>query len=137
MAEALNVIMRWLHIASVVTLIGGMLFARFVMIAAARSLPRESSETLGENAAARFRPFVYAAIGALILSGIYNIVSSPGHTVRYYVALAIKLLLVAHVFAVAILVVQPKNPRRERMLTGTVISGLVIIAISAYLRRIF
>jgi hypothetical protein len=41
------------------------------------------------------------------------------------------------VFAVAILVVQPHRPRRVRMMAGTAISGLVIIAISAYLRRIF
>jgi hypothetical protein len=51
--------------------------------------------------------------------------------------LGIKLLLVLHVFAVSILIVQPKNPRRVRMLTGTMISGLVILAISAWLRRIF
>ena len=34
--------------------------------------------------------------------------------------LGIKLLLVLHVFAVAILIVQPKNPRRVRMMTGLV-----------------
>jgi hypothetical protein len=44
---------------------------------------------------------------------------------------------VLHVFAVALLITQPKNPKRARMMTGTLVSALVILAISAYLRRIF
>jgi hypothetical protein len=51
--------------------------------------------------------------------------------------LGIKLLLVMHVFAVAILISRPHNPRRARMMAGAAISGLAIIAISAYLRHIF
>jgi hypothetical protein len=57
--------------------------------------------------------------------------------VRYHIVLGIKLVLVAHVFAVALLIVQPKNPRRVRLMTGAFLSGLAIILISAYLRRIF
>ena len=49
----------------------------------------------------------------------------------------IKILLALHVFAVAFLITKPVNPRRSRMMTGTIISGLIILAISAYLRRIF
>ena len=55
----------------------------------------------------------------------------------YHMLLGIKLLLVLHVFAVAILIVQPQEPAPRAQMTGAVISGLVIIAISAYLRRIF
>ena len=39
----------------------------------------------------------------------------------------IKILLVLHVFAVALLITQPKNPKRARMMTGTLISGLIIL----------
>ena len=46
-------------------------------------------------------------------------------------------LLALHVFAVSILIVQPNNPRRVRMMTGTVISGLLILAIAAWLRLVF
>jgi hypothetical protein len=49
----------------------------------------------------------------------------------------VKLLLVLHVFAVALLIVKPDNPRRTRMMTGMLISGLVIVFISAWLSRIF
>lgn len=137
MAEALNVFMRWLHISSMATLIGGMIFGRLVMTPSAGALSPETRGAFGERAAAAFRPLVAAALAGLLVSGMYNIISNPGHSVKYHILLGIKLLLVFHVFAVAWLVVQPNNPRRARMMFGAMISGLVIIGISAYLRRIF
>jgi hypothetical protein len=73
----------------------------------------------------------------LILSGTYNLLTNPGHTPKYHMIFGIKILLVLHVFAVALLITQPKNPRRARMMTGMLVSGLIILAVSSYLRRIF
>ncbi len=137
MSDALNVFMRWLHISSVVTLIGGMIFGRAVLIPAAGTLSGETRAALGERAASAFRPLVGAAIAALLVSGTYNIVSTPGHTVTYHILLGVKLLLVMHVFAVSWLVVQPNYAHRSRGMMSALISGLCIILISAYLRRIF
>jgi len=78
-----------------------------------------------------------AAVAGLLVSGIYNILSNPGHTVKYHIFLGVKLLLVMHVFAAAWLIVQPGNKRRARQMLGAMLSGLCIIAISAYLRRIY
>jgi hypothetical protein len=137
MADALYEIMRWLHLASMATLVGGMLFARLVMVRSLEGVAPDAREPLVERAAALYRPFVYTAIGALVVSGTYNLLTNPGHRPLYHMLLGIKLLLALHVFAVSILIVQPKNPRRVRMMTGVVISGLTIIAISAWLRHIF
>jgi uncharacterized membrane protein len=137
MPELLNVIMRWLHISSVAALIGGILYGRMVMLPVARSLAEESREPLSDHAARLFRPIVLAATTGLILSGIYNLLSTPGHTPRYHMLIGIKMLLAAHVFASALLAGRPKNPRRSRMLVSALISGWVVILISAYLRRIF
>jgi len=137
MADALFVVMRWMHLASMATLVGGMLFGRFVMTSSEAILAPDARETFAARAAGAYRPLVLTAILGLIISGTYNLLTNPGHTVKYHILLGVKLLLVMHVFAVAFLVTQPKNPRRARMMTGTVISGLIIIAISAYLRRIF
>ena len=137
MAETLSVIMRWLHISSMATLVGGMLFGRLVAAPAANDLPPEAREALGDRAAARYRPFVTAAIIGLILSGVYRLMTSPGHGTAYQVMFGIKMLLALHVFAVAILIVKPKNPRRVRMMTGVVISGLTIVLISAWLRSTY
>jgi putative copper export protein len=137
MADALFVLMRWLHLTSMATLIGGMIFGRFVMTSSEDILAPDARERFGARAAGAYRPLVLAAVTGLIISGTYNLLTNPGHTVKYHILLGVKLLLVLHVFAVAFLVTQPKNPRRGRMMFGTVISGLIIIAISAYLRRIF
>ena len=137
MGDVLFVIMRWLHFSSMATLIGGLLYGRLVMLPAAGSLSPEAGEALTGKTAGAYRPMVLAAVCGLIISGMYNILTNPGHTVIYHTLLGIKLLLALHVFTVAFLITAPKNPRRARMMTGTIISGLIILAISAYLRRIF
>ena len=137
MYEALGLFMRWLHIASVATLVGGMLYGWLVLVPAAGVLAAEARKALVDRTAALYRPLVFGAIAALLVSGGYNIATNPGHHLRYYILLALKLLLVAHVFEVGI-VLETKNPEhRGRLFAGAAISGLFIILISAYLRRAF
>ena len=131
------VIMRWLHLSSVATLVGGFLFGSLALRAAAAALPPESAAALSEKAGSRFRPWLWTAMVALVLSGVYNVIAMPGHSARYRALLVVKLLLVAHVFASGILALRPNNARRVRQMTGAYISGFVIILLSAYLRRIF
>jgi hypothetical protein len=107
------------------------------MTASLQSLSPDARDAFGDRAARHYRPLVLGAVIGLIVSGTYNLLTNPGHTPKYHMLLGIKLMLVLHVFAVAFLVTQPKNPRRARMMTGTMISGFIILAISAYLRRIF
>jgi hypothetical protein len=133
----LDVIMRWIHIASMATLIGGLIYARLVMTPVIATLASDAGESLASAAAARFRPFVYASIGGLVLSGAYRFLTTPGHRPIYHMLFGVKMLLALHVFAVSILIVQPKNPRRVRMMTGTLISGLMILGIAAWLRLVF
>ena len=137
MLESLGLIMRWLHISSMATILGGLLYARLVLFPAGAALPAGEREALHGRAAAAFRPLAWLAMAGLTVSGIYAIVSAPGHSVRYHAVLGIKLLLVAHVFAVTMLVVEPKRERRARLMTGGVITGLIITFIAAYLHRIF
>ncbi|MGA2144840.1 MAG: hypothetical protein ABSH49_07750 [Bryobacteraceae bacterium] len=137
MIEAFSVFMRWLHLASFAALIGGMSYASAVLAPAAARLDVEAGTALAERVAARFRWIVLVAVAGLLLSGVYNILANAGHSTRYKVVLAIKLLLVAHIFAAALAACRPHHPRRARLLAGGAISGFVVIAISAYLHRIF
>ena len=136
MTEALNVIMRWLHITSVVVLVGGVLYARLIVAPAVASLPAAEQDTLGDAMAARFRSLLYLAVLFLLCSGVYNLFLNLGRGPLYQSLLGIKLLLVLHVFAVGLLIVKPKNAKRTRQLTGIMISGVIIIAISAVLRQL-
>ncbi len=137
MFEALGILMRWLHIASVATLIGGMVYGWLVLVPATAVLPAEARQTLAERTATLYRPLVFTAIAALLVSGTYNLATNPGHHSLYHILLGIKLLLAAHVFAVGVLLVTKNPEHRGRLLAGSAISGLIIILISAYLRRTF
>lgn len=133
--DILTVIMRWVHLSSMATLLGGMLYWRLVLAPASEALSPETREALGDKAASLFSPIVWASIAGLLISGVYNYLSHPGHQRVYHMIFGIKMLLALHVFAVAILIVRPANSRRTRMLTGTVISGLVIVLLSAWLKQ--
>src|SRR6266545_8291057 len=84
MGEILTALMRWIHISSVVTLIGGILYARFVMTPAGQTLSADARSAFDEAAATRFRPMVFTAVTGLVLSGIYNFLAKPGHSVLYH-----------------------------------------------------
>jgi len=137
MCETLGICMRWLHIASVATLVGGMVYGWLVLVPAAAVLAVDARKVFFEKTAALYRPLVFGAIGALLVSGAYNLMTNPGHHARYYILLSIKLLLVAHVFAVGVVLVTKNPEHRGRLFAGSAVSGLLIILISAYLRRNF
>jgi uncharacterized membrane protein len=137
MPEIVNMLMRWLHLSSMAALMGGSLYARWIAIPASAALSPDAREAMNDRAARRARPVVLAAMAGLLLSGAYTLAVMPGHSPRYHALLGIKLLLVAHVFAVAVLVTRPGNPRRARLLNGTLISAAAIVMIAVYLHRIF
>ena len=137
MGDFLIILMRWLHIFSMMALIGGFYYWRFVLVPALESIAPAVRDQISAAAASRFKPIVMTSVAGLVISGTYNLLTNPGHTPRYHMMFGIKILLALHVFAVAFLITKPVNPRRSRMLTGAILSGLIILVISAYLRRIF
>ena len=115
MDAILPLAMRWLHLASVIVLVGGIFYARVV---------------IGDMAAG-FKPLAYVAIGGILVSGVYNFMSKARFPGDYHMWFGIKMLLALHVFAVVIL-----YRGKKRLLTGAVITGGLIVAISGYLRWI-
>jgi hypothetical protein len=116
MDAVLPIAMRWLHIASVIILLGGVFYARVAL----------------GHMAASFKPMAYTAIGGILVSGTYNFLKKATYPAHYHMWFGIKVLLALHIFAATILYKREK----QRALTGIVISGAVIVGISAYLRWI-
>jgi hypothetical protein len=114
MDAALPLAMRWLHIASVIVLLGGVFYAR---LAAGEMVPA-------------FKPMAYTAIGGILASGLYNFLSKPFYPPHYHMWFGIKVLLALDVLAAVALYRKGK----EGSLTRVVIFGAAIVAISAYLR---
>ena len=115
MDAILPIAMRWLHLASVIVLLGGIFYARVAV----------------GDLAAGFKPVAYAAIGGILVSGIYIFLSKGPVSSNYQMWFGIKMLLVLHVFAVTIL-----YKGKRRLLTGAAISSGLIVAIAGYLRWI-
>jgi uncharacterized membrane protein len=136
MGEGLNLLMRWLHMAAAACLTGGAIYG-WMAAGAAAALEPEARAGLTDRTAAAFRPLVIASMAALVVSGSFNLLSNPGHSLRYYIVLIVKLLLVAHIFAVSVLITQPAQARRRRLMASGAIASLIVIGIAVYLHRIF
>ena len=136
LAAALGVLMRWIHIASVVTLIGGFIYARFVLAPALASHPAAERESLGSKTVDAFRPWLIAVIATTLGSGVYNYATKTAYPPTYHIWMGIKLLLVLHIYASAILyaVRASDQAKRNRTSLSIVISGLIVIGIADYLR---
>jgi hypothetical protein len=71
-----------------------------------------------------------------VITGIYNYLHTGAHSTRYHILLAIKLLLVLHIFASTLAATRPNNPRRARQLAGAGLSGLIVILIAVFMSQI-
>lgn len=136
LGAVLGVFMRWLHIASVVSLIGGFIYARFGVWPALSSLPAGEVSEFVESMVGRFRTILYTLLATILISGLYNYLTKSVYPPYYHMVIGVKFLFVLHIFAAAILYTQRgvDAAKRRRRLTGLVISGLIVIAISADLR---
>jgi len=132
----LALLMRWTHVISVITLLGGFVYARLVLAPALRSLPGTERRALGDQAADRFRPILVTVVFTILGSGLYNYLTKTAFPPGYHMWMGIKLLLVLHVLAAALLSAMSggDEAKRNRRATGIIISGVAIVLISGWLR---
>ena len=125
---------RWIHIASAITLMGGMIFAAVAWLPA---LAGPDKQSISDAIALRFRPWLVLSIVGLLASGFYNYMrhaTAKDVPTMYHMVFGMKFLLALHVFAVGWISLNSGNTKRSRQITGVVISGLIIIALSAAMR---
>lgn len=132
----LNILMRFVHIISAITLLGGVLAWLLAVSPALATLAEETRRKVDNAITAASRPVAFSAIGGLLVSGIYNFLNKSNLTPAYHAVIGVKFLLVLHVFAVVIIALRPDNAKRTRQLTGVACSGVVIVILSAVLRWI-
>src|SRR6185437_16718479 len=107
-----NLIMRWLHIFSVITAVGASVFMRLVLIPSLTGLPDEASALLLKNMSRRLRIVIHSAIAGIIISGLYNThVLWKTSIAPYGIVYAVKISLALIIFVVAILLTS-SSPKR-------------------------
>jgi len=143
-ALILHIIFRFVHIASVILFLGGVFYARQVLTPVLGVLPDSIKMPAAAGAQLRFRTVLWVLLVLIVGSGLYNFFSysGPKHGEAYQIWFGIKMLFVAHILASAILWgtspygdVPVAGKPKHRLLSIT-ISGLIVVAISAYLRSL-
>jgi uncharacterized membrane protein len=141
---ALQALIRWLHVATAIVLLGGSVFMRFVLLPAAEKLPPEAHDALRGHLMATWRFFVHIGVALLLASGFYNYlaVMLPAHRgdSLYHALMGTKILLALAVFFIAEALVGRAavfasfRQNRRTWLAVAVLLGLVIVAISGFLK---
>ena len=150
----LPALMQWLHVGSVVLMIGGFFFLRAVLLPASQVLPDNHRPKLIAAAFRRFRVVVWIALVTILVSGIYNFISflrsartatvsgTPPDYSLYILVLGVKLFIVFLIFTLGVVltfpypVFAPFQKRPSRWINLTLILGLIVILLSAFLRRL-
>jgi hypothetical protein len=122
----LMVAMRWIHVASVIVLLGSFFFARFVL----------ANQEWPSGMHARFRPVLITVAVTVVGSGLYNYLTKENYPPHYHMWMGIKLLLVLDVLAATVLYATTPGDtaKRNRRALHIVIVGAVIVLISGWLR---
>ena len=141
----MDIFSRWLHIAAAAVAVGGLVYARLVLAPALQVLGAEDRAKFLGKLSASLKPLAVTVIIALVASGSYNLLNvlqEGGVGASYHMVFAVKFLLAVHVFGMLFLAAMPpsgdsaRDAKRPRLILGAAISGLVIMALGAYLRTL-
>lgn len=147
----LKPMIQWVHVGSVVLMIGGFFFLRIVLIPIANR--QSDPNTLISSSLRRFSGVVWCTLLTVLFSGVYNVISffrtarasAEGSIASdyslYILILAVKFFIVFLIYTLAIILTFPypvfdvfqKKP--SPWLNLIIVFGLIIIFLSAYLRR--
>jgi len=139
-------LIRWIHILSAITAIGGTIFLRLVLHpSAVATLEADQHQPLRERIAKRWRMVLHACIGLLIATGIYNLTRMlPVHKgqAMYHGVFGLKLILAMAIFFVAI-ALSGSNPafagmrkNAPKWMTLNIVLAVVLVLLSAILNNL-
>ena len=139
----MSTLVQWVHVTAAVIAVGGMGFILAILLPSARHLSSDQRELLLKQVLGRFRWVSWGAIVLLLVTGLYNM-KEFYWDLRWGLAwtvLTIKIVLALMVFAISLSLTLPFKflnkfrARRARWMLAAFALGIVVIYISAYLRR--
>jgi uncharacterized membrane protein len=139
----LSTFVQWIHVSSAVLGVGGMAFLYIVLLPSMGSLNPDQRESLLKAVLGKFRWVSWSVIFLLFVSGLYNVRQYYWEVPwgRAWLMLTIKIVLALVVFAIALAISLPLKflnwfrARRQMWLAIALSVAMIVILISAYLRR--
>lgn len=138
----MSTFVQWVHVSAAVIGVGGMAFMLLVLFPSAGLLEQGQQDRLLKAALGRFRWVSWSVMILLLASGLYNVKLvwlvpwGP-----YWTFLTIKIVLALAVFVIILCLTIPLKifegfrARRKQWLYAALGLAMIVILISAYLRR--
>ncbi len=135
--------LQWVHVTAAVLGVGGMAFLLIVLRPGFGGLQPEQRDSLIKDVFARFRWVAWTSMAVLLLSGLYSIREYYWEVAwgKSWELLTLKIILACIIFVIALALTLPfrlfdwVRARRQTWLAIAVGLAVVVIFISAYLRR--
>jgi len=148
----LNFLMRWLHVASAAAVIGSLLIVRFAVVPTLAAMA--NGQELYAALEPKFKRLLHSGLGLAILTGLYNygvvtvaaikrlkgLHTDIGLLSSYHAVMGVKMLLSFALFGLAIGLLKPADTlpeNRKSPISVTLVVGLLVLALGAYLRRVW
>lgn len=135
--------MQWLHLSAAVLGVGGLAFLALILLPALRIFDPEQRQLILNAVTGRFRWVTWIVVPLLMSSGLYNVRQYYWEVPsgRVWKLLVTKIILSGTLFAIVLMLTLPLRifdwfrARRGMWLAIALTLGLIVIYISAYLRR--
>jgi uncharacterized membrane protein len=140
-----QILSRWVHLVSVIILVGGATFLRFVLMPAAARLPDNLHAQLRTDVLAKWRKFVHPLVALIVITGVYNIVvrfQTAPPVVLWHMLITVKVLLALGVLFIASALagrsaaLAPLREKSPFWLKLNIAVALVVVLVSAVLSRL-
>jgi uncharacterized membrane protein len=139
----LSTFVQWVHVSAAVLGVGGIAFLSIIFLPSMRTLSPDQRETVLKAVLGKFRWVSWAVILLLLISGLYNVRQYYWEVPwgRAWLLLTIKIILAMLVFVIALALSIPLKilnwfqARRPIWLAIALTLAMIVILISAYLRR--
>lgn len=141
--EIVSLVSRWFHILAGMTVVGGVIFLRYVVVPPLVSLPKEQAGTLHTAMRPRFARLVAVATALLLLSGLVTFgiyVSQYVLPKWYHMVWGIKFLIALVIFfllsglAGKSVLADKLRQRSKLWLNVTILLAVIVVCLSGILR---
>lgn len=145
--EYLNLVLRWLHVLSAITIVGSVFYVRYAVLPTLASLTEKEREVVGTGLRKNWAKFLMVAIFLLLATGIANMILIPRYNkfpegANYGMLVGIKFMLALPVFYIVSLLNgrsagAAKFREKSRFwLDVAIVLCVAIVVLAGYLRFI-